>query len=101
MTVAELMELLEDMDESAEVRLAHQPSWALEYGVGEVVSLAEAEPVTGCCSASFVVVDGVEVCEACEEPAVAAEVPNVVYIAEGNQLGYLPGQASAALGWKD
>jgi hypothetical protein len=33
MTVGELLELLEDFPEDAEVRLAHQPSWPFEYSI--------------------------------------------------------------------
>lgn len=32
-TVGELMGWLEEMDEDAEVKLAHQPSWPFEYSV--------------------------------------------------------------------
>ena len=33
MLVRELIEMLEDCDEHAEVRLAHQPSWPFEYSI--------------------------------------------------------------------
>jgi hypothetical protein len=69
MTVAELAETLTDLDPEAEVRLAHQPRWAFEY------SLAAVEQVD-----------------------TEAAGP-VVYLAEGSQLGYLPGEAAEALGW--
>jgi hypothetical protein len=67
-TVAELAELLADMDPTAEVRLAHQPRWALEYSVAAATQVdTDAGPVA--------------------------------YLAEGSQLGYLPGEAATAIGW--
>lgn len=69
MTVKQLMELLEDYPEEAEVRLAQQPSWPFEYRVGEIVETTDAEGKT------------------------------IVYIGEGRQLDYLPGAARDKLGW--
>lgn len=37
MTVADLIEALEGMDPQAEVRLAMQPSWPMEYTVADAV----------------------------------------------------------------
>lgn len=37
MTVGELIEMLQDFDEEAEVRLAEQPSWPFEYSIGGVI----------------------------------------------------------------
>ena len=37
MTVAELMELLEQFDPHMEVRLAEQPKWPFEYSIEDVV----------------------------------------------------------------
>jgi hypothetical protein len=68
MTAAELIEALADVDPDAEVRLAHQPRWPLEYG------LADAVPID-------------------------SDDGPVVYLVEGAQLGYLPGEAADALGW--
>jgi hypothetical protein len=46
MTVAELIELLEDLPADAEVRLATQPSWPMEYSLGHrVAEDAEANVV--------------------------------------------------------
>ena len=42
MTVQELIEILEDFDGEAEVRLAQQPSWPFEYGIGEVAEVRNA-----------------------------------------------------------
>jgi hypothetical protein len=65
-TVLELLEALSDYPEEAEVRLAQQPAWPFEWGLG-------AEPVL---------------------------VAGVVYIPEGEQLGYLPGAVAKELGWR-
>ncbi|MBC8638253.1 hypothetical protein IAG25_15635 [Caballeronia sp. EK] len=62
------MEVLEGLPPQAEVRFAHQPSWPLEYKIGQV-----AELLTD---------DGF-----------------MVYLAEGEQVGYLPGQVTESLGW--
>jgi hypothetical protein len=42
MTVGELLALLEDMDEDAEVRIATQPSWPLAFHLGGVAEGADA-----------------------------------------------------------
>ncbi len=78
MTVAELMEELEDVDPDAEVRLAMQPSWPFEYAIGRIAQVSAPE----------------------DESARKDEEPQVVYLSEGNQLGYLPGYVSEDLGWK-
>ena len=80
MTVRELINLLEDFDENAEVRIAHQPRWPFEYSIGDVVAC-----------------DGGDEDE--DEPN-ASDAPQVVYLGEGDQLGYLPGRAARELGWK-
>jgi hypothetical protein len=66
------MRHLEEIDEDAEVRLAHQPSWPFEYGLHSwnPVVLAGGDP-------------GEE----------------IVYIVEGRQIGYLPGEGKEACGW--
>ena len=70
MTIAELMEALQGCDPDAEVRLAHQPSWPLEYALREVA-----------------------------EVLVDHDGPAVVYLVEGAQLGYLPEEAADTIGW--
>lgn len=83
MNVAELMERLEGMDPDAEVRIAEQPEWPFEYSIHEVVEvdLNEANE-----DGSYNYED--------DEPY------SVVYIGDAIQLGYLPGAATEALGWK-
>lgn len=69
MTVEELIIELESLPEDAEIRLAMQPSWPFEYGIG------------------------------CVTEAVSFPEGDVAYLAEGPQLGYLPGAAREAIGW--
>lgn len=71
MTVGELLNILEDLPEDAEVRLAMQPSYPFEYSIGDVVTVAPEYD----------------------------NDPGRVYLAEGRQLNYLPGDARAELGW--
>lgn len=82
MTVEELIEILEDLEPTAEVRIAHQPEWPMEYTVGEVVE----------CGPN----DGEEDDDADVEDD---DREGIVYIGEGTQLGYLPEHAVDELGW--
>lgn len=114
MTVQDLIEALEDFESDTEVRLAHQPSWPFEYSIDSVVEADPDEeyemfPAT---------IDGVQQYEVRDQDReVLFEAPTkeeceswiaeqldgeskCVYIGEGAQLGYLPGFASKALGWK-
>ena len=86
MTVRELINLLEDYDENAEVRIAHQPRWPFEYSIGDVVACAGGGE------------DDDDIDD--ESTAASDDAPPVVYIGEGDQLGYLPGSACRELGWK-
>lgn len=69
MKVYELMEILENMDPEAEVRVAHQPAWAFEYSIDNAASAYD---------------DKGEFC---------------LYLSEGRQIGYLPEMAAKALDW--
>ncbi len=71
MTVAELIEELRYIDQNAEVRLAQQPNWPLEYEIDSVV----------------------------EVNALNNDEESVVYIGEGRQIGYLPQDAKNILYW--
>ena len=78
MTVEELIERLRLFDQDAKVRFASQPSWPFEYSINSVVQAAvETDETTN---------DGYETEE-------------VVYLEEGRQIGYLPGEAKDELGW--
>ena len=74
MTVADLIEELKCMPEDAEVRFASQPNWPFEYNINDVISVEIENRRTG-------------------------EEEEVVYLAEGRQLGYLPSEAKDELGW--
>jgi hypothetical protein len=79
MTVAELIEVLQYMDQDAEVRLAQQPNYPFEYSVDNVVQIeAPAE----------------------DEDGEDEDAEQIVYISDGSQLDYLPGVVSRELGWK-
>ena len=74
MTVADLIYELEQMNPEAEVRFASQPSWPFENDIDSVVSVEVEDRRTG-------------------------EAVEVVYLEEGRQIGYLPGEAKDELGW--
>lgn len=76
-TVGDLLAALEEYDHDTPIRLAQQPGWPFEYSVGQVV-----------CTPWDADGDGTE-------PA----GPPVVWLGEGEQVGYLPGLARNALGW--
>lgn len=80
MTVGDLKERLEDLDEDMEVRLMTQPAWPFEYSIADVrlkSEISEGEPD-----------------EEKEEKAEAGgEQPDVLYLIEGSQLGYGTKQA--------
>jgi hypothetical protein len=76
MKLYELMDLLKDLPEDTEVRFAHQPSWPFELSISEVVMTGESDDDEG------------------------QDSPPVVYLVEGQQLGYLPGEVSSAIGWR-
>ena len=106
MLVYELIALLQDMDENAEVRLAQQPSWPFEYGISDVVCPDLPEVMT---REEFDALDE----DAQEQVMARADADElilldpgqeppapVVYIGEGSPLAYLPGSVSRALGWR-
>lgn len=88
MKLRELIEQLQKMESEhggdVDVRLAHQPSWPFEYSISEV----EAG------------VPGYDDEDEDEESPAKDDRETVIYIGEGRQLGYLPGSAARALGWK-
>jgi hypothetical protein len=72
MTVQQLRDLLEDCDPEAEVLLAHQPSWPLQFTVRGVYAPEPFDPTDP-------INEGVEPPE---------DRGNVVYIVEGSQPFY-------------
>ena len=84
MIVEELLELLEEFNPEAEVRIAHQPSWPFEYEIVDVVP------------------NGDEIADVLIDDDNARHFLNpVVYLVEGAQLGYLPHEARVAVGWAE
>jgi hypothetical protein len=79
MTVGELIEVLQDMNPDSEVRWAAQPAWPFEYAIENVVVVRESHDPD----------DEEGVCDL--EP--------VVYLVEGEQLGYLPQYVCDEIGW--
>ena len=74
MTVQDLIFELQEMNPDAEVRFASQPSWPFENDIDSVVSVEVENRRTG-------------------------EAVEIVYLEEGRQIGYLPGEAKEELGW--
>ncbi len=77
MKINELIEALQEIAEvspDADVRYAAQPNWPMEYSMAEELSLVDKG-----------------------SSAVGDE--DVVYLSEGNQIGYLDGEAADAIGW--
>lgn len=120
MKVGELLEVLGDQNPDLEVRLAQQPSWAMEAEVGHVVSVQIGGPdlgdrvtyeddegaertgtVTDSSPDAVLVVDdsGKERPVPFYQLIGYLELADVVYIGEGTQLGYLPGVVARELGW--
>ena len=79
MTVRELIEELKYMDEDATVRFASQPSWPFEYSIYGVVQTTVDKPG--------------------EYTDFGYEQEDIVYLEEGQQIGYLPKEAKEELGW--
>lgn len=71
MTVEDLMYELEGLDPKMEVRIASQKSWPFEYSLGSFCVAASDE----------------------------GEAPDILYLAEGNQIDYLSSAAAEKLGW--
>ena len=82
MTVQELIKELEYMNLEAEVRLATQPSYPLEYTLANVVEVdLSKDPWDD------------------PDPIMDGSGEGVVYLGVGGQIGYLPKQAANELGW--
>ncbi len=79
MTVRELIEELRLMDQDAKVRFASQPSWPFEYSINGVIQTTVNKPG--------------------KYTDFGYEQEDVVYLEEGQQIGYLPKEAKDELGW--
>lgn len=92
MNVGELMEMLEGMDENAEVRIAYQPNYPLQCAVGAVTDLTEKKEGV-CLGCGGGVAFPIEECECEPEDQEKIDEENqVVWIATGNPTasGYAP-----------
>lgn len=79
MRVIELLEALAEMPEDAEVRLASQPAWPMEFRLDGPVFVDEAQIAR----------------------SPGDDWPGaVVYLTEAEHLGYLPGFVARELGWR-
>ncbi|WP_159623365.1 hypothetical protein [Ruania rhizosphaerae] len=74
MTVEELIEKLQECDPGAEVLLAHQPNWPLQFQVGGVASGEDIAGETECDEHHDYN------CDECAEP--------VVYLVDGDHPGH-------------
>lgn len=105
-TVAELIELLQDMPQDAPIKFASQPSWPFEYSIGEVYHHAAPDTMD---HATFEALDD-DAQERAEEQAdegrlvflnEGEDAPvDVVFLVEGSQLGYLTEGVSRNIGWR-
>ena len=89
--ISELQEIEQECGEDTEVRLAFQPSWPLQYNIGQVVIVGGDQ---------FEVDD--DYYEEGDENYNDAPEEPIIYISEAGQVydsPYLSGAASTALGW--
>jgi len=102
MTVGELIELLQGFNEDAEVRLAFQPRYPLQFRVGEVAAATLPEDEASDTECRECGGDGCEECGGTGIDLPDGETHEIVYIGEGSDIReapYLPGAAARALGW--
>ncbi len=106
MLVKELLELLEDVDENVEVRIAYQPNYPLQVGIAQVTDLTKgSENNTGLCLKCDGYVneaaarrDGIndeDEADMCECDNDVRDENKVVWIATGSPTasGYAPDEA--------
>lgn len=97
MKVKELEGYLKTCPADAEVRLAHQPNYPLEFSLAEVVTVDVENDECPECKVPWYCHDD----KGCEKRIPSEmEIPPVVYLTEGTQLGYLPGNAVRQIGWR-
>ena len=103
MNIVELIQELEDMKdiagEDAEVRFASQPSWPFEYSISNIIAMTN--DMREEYARSELRDEGLseEDINKKLEGAPELEGENIIYLAEGSQLGYLPDEAKQLLGW--
>lgn len=84
MKVSQLQELLSDLEPDLEVRIGSQSRWPFEYEIRDVLCVERKS-------------DSDEFVES--ESKGKSESKPTVYIVEGDQIGYLPGYVTEAIGW--
>lgn len=87
MTIAELREIIQDLDDDVEVRIASQPRWPLEYSIASPAAFVESDEEE----------DEEGDTQRC--PLKDAPPEGVLYLGEGRQIGYLPTPARRGLRW--
>jgi hypothetical protein len=92
-----------DKGEEIEVRWAAQPSWPLEYNIGEPVVVGEnddkIEEFEEAKASGELTPEELEEGQA-EVTRLEENNKFVVYLPEAGQIGYLPGQVCTLLGWR-
>lgn len=67
MTIGDLREIIQDIDDDVVIKIAEQPSWPFQYSVADIVFDEET---------------------------------NYLWIVEGNQEKYLPGDIRQLINWR-
>jgi hypothetical protein len=116
LTVSDLRDMLEGLDDNLEVRFAAQPNWPFEYSIDKVEvvnpnapsddeereyedALYEARQIEDPEKREAEIKELRDGWIAMQESNEADNVLEVVYLVEGNQIGYLPGIVASAIGW--
>lgn len=107
MNVRELIQELEGLDPETEVRIAEQPHWPFEYSVDSIVVVTPAP--LGPSKEKFdkmteeqqdVILRKMDEGKLQDPDDPNAKTETIVYIGEGRQLGYLPGNVKDELDWR-
>ncbi len=110
MTVEELRDELSCLPGDAEVRLAMQPNYPMEYTIEAVIEVRTGSGEVRDAEDTLWDLrheegaDPQEIADAQDEVArletIRDNTPAAVWIAEGSQTGYLSGDVSQELGWR-
>lgn len=100
-TVGDLIDALTAYDRDIPVRWAAQPSWAIAYTIGPIVCTPE-DAEGGGWRHDYSREDNANTRRTADRADEADDSDSddpVVWLGEGQQIGYLPGVAATALGW--